>query len=192
MCFNRKRKELLESNARKRKRTLVCEQAEQVEQLKRLMRRLPSQVAVLVRTMFPLRELPLSYRRDRKIVLAAVKKEGEDLKYASKELRSDREIVLAAVKQNGEVLSYTSEKLHLDREIVLAAVKQNGEAYRCLTSELRNDREIVLAALKQCGDALDWAAERPTIREVRATAGLVSCCPLNPAWGCCNEECACE
>ena len=59
-------------------------------------------------------------------MLAAVKKNGFALRYASQQLRGDREVVLAAVKQDGDALCHASAELAGDREMELAAVKQNG------------------------------------------------------------------
>lgn len=59
----------------------------------------------------------------RESVLAAVMKNGFELKRASPELRADREIVLASVAQNGWALKFASNKLQADREIVLASAK---------------------------------------------------------------------
>ncbi len=90
-----------------------------------------------------------SFKKDRKIVLAAVKRDGSALYIADESLKKDREIVLAAVKKDGYALKYADESLRKDREIVLAAVKQYGEALQYADESLRKDREIVLAAVKQ-------------------------------------------
>ena len=93
-------------------------------------------------------------KKDREIVLAAVKQQGYALKYADPELKKDREIVLAAVKQNGTLLYYADPELQKDREIVLAAVTQIGLALEYADPELKKNSEIVLAALEQDGRAL--------------------------------------
>ena len=98
-------------------------------------------------------------KKDRDIVLAVVKKNGELLDYACEELKGDKEIVLAAVKQNGHALIWASQDLMGDKEIVLYAVNTCG-AVLCFASEkLKGDREIVLAAIKQYGGALLYACE---------------------------------
>ena len=67
--------------------------------------------------------VPNEFRADREIVLAAVKKDGQALRYAADELKADREIVLAAVKKYGRALNYASDELKKDKEIILAAAK---------------------------------------------------------------------
>ncbi len=100
-----------------------------------------------------------SLKKDREIVLAAVKQEGLALKLVDETLKKDREIVLIAVQQNGWALQYADETLKKDREIVLVAVQQNGWALKYADETLKKDREIVLAAVQQDGWALEYADE---------------------------------
>ncbi|NGX44273.1 MAG: hypothetical protein K1060chlam3_00439, partial [Candidatus Anoxychlamydiales bacterium] len=98
-------------------------------------------------------------KKDKEIVLAAVKQNGWAIQYAHEDLKKDKEIVLAAVKQNGNTLSSAHEELTKDKEIVLAAVKQADEALEYAHEDLKKDREFVLAAVKQAGGALQYAHE---------------------------------
>ncbi len=100
-----------------------------------------------------------SFKKDREIVLAAVKQEGLALKLVDETLKKDREIVLVAVQQSGYALQYADETLKKDREIVLAAVQQDGWALEYADETLKKDREIVLAAVQQRGYALQYAHE---------------------------------
>jgi len=95
--------------------------------------------------------------KDKKEVLAAVKKFGLALEYADKSLQKDKAIVLAAVKQDGYALGYADKSLRKDRAIVLAAVKQDGSALQFADKSLRKDKAIVLAAIKQYIHALEYA-----------------------------------
>jgi hypothetical protein len=63
--------------------------------------------------------------------------------YISEELKKDKEVVLAAVKQDGYALQYASEELKKDKEVVLAAVKQNGYALKYASEELKKDKEFM-------------------------------------------------
>ena len=111
-------------------------------------------------------------RKDRELVLEAVKQDGNAFPYASKELWKDKAVVLAAVKNAGNVLecieddcyyedgTLNEEKLKNsmcnDREVVLAAVRQNGTALQFASEELRKDKEIALEAVKQDDSALKY------------------------------------
>jgi len=107
-------------------------------------------------------------RADREVVLAAVKQDGEALRYASEELRADREVVMPVVQRTGEALQYASQKLKADREVVLAAVQRDSRALRYASAEVRADREVVLAAVQQDGGALEFAS-----KELRADREVV-------------------
>ena len=97
-------------------------------------------------------------RNDRKVVLAAIKKEGYKLEYASDELRNDREIVLAALSNYGNALEYASDELRNDRELVMAAIN-NGANLKYASEELRNDIEFVSAAIKEGYVILEYASK---------------------------------
>merc|ERR1712117_22807 len=98
------------------------------------------------------------------------------------ELRADREIVLAAVRRNGYALRYASAELKADKEVVLAAITADADAgenylYKCpfqyAAAALKADREFVLAAAAQNGKVLEWAHPRvqrlPCVRSVALT-----------------------
>ena len=100
------------------------------------------------------------FRSNRKIVMAAVNKDGWALEFASANFKADRDIVLAAVNQAGFALEFATNKLRSDREIVLAAVNQDGYALQFASEEMHSDCQIVLAAVKRIGSpALDNASE---------------------------------
>ena len=80
---------------------------------------------------------------DGELLLAAVRKDGRALQYASAELQADRGLVLAAVRKDGRALQYASAELQADRELVLAAVR-NGRALKYASAELQADREVLL------------------------------------------------
>jgi predicted RNA-binding protein (virulence factor B family) len=104
-----------------------------------------------------------SLKKDKSIVLAAVKRSGRNahvghsLEYADKSLKKDKSIVLAAVKLNGEALQHADKSLKKDKSIVLAAVKQNGYALIYADKSLKKDKSIVLAAVKYSGKVLEYA-----------------------------------
>ncbi|CAJ1330577.1 unnamed protein product, partial [Effrenium voratum] len=82
------------------------------------------------------------------------------LKLVSDELRKDREVVLAAVKQNCQAICLAAPELQEDREVMLMAVQKdryNGEIFRNASPKLRGDREVVLAAVSAMGLNLQFA-----------------------------------
>ena len=72
-----------------------------------------------------------------------MKQNGDALWHASEELKRDREVVMEAVKQNGRALEDASKELKGDREVVMEAVKQGGHyALVWVSQELRQDHEF--------------------------------------------------
>jgi ribosomal protein L24E len=99
-------------------------------------------------------------KADKKIVLAAVKQNGEALQHANEKFRADKEVILTAVKQAGQALQFANKKLKADKKIVLTAVKQNGRALLDVNKKFRADKKIVLIAVKQDGQALQFANKK--------------------------------
>jgi hypothetical protein len=96
---------------------------------------------------------------NKEVVLAAVAKNGLDLRLASEELQANKEVVLAAVRQDSYALQYASEKLKANKEVVLAAVRQDGWALQYASEKLKANPEVVLAAVRQNGWALGFASD---------------------------------
>lgn len=59
----------------------------------------------------------------REEVLEAVKQDGLDLGYASKELQNDKEVVLKAIAEDEEALEYASNELKKNPEFLAEARK---------------------------------------------------------------------
>lgn len=98
-------------------------------------------------------------RCDREVVLAALADSGHVLKYADPSLQKDREVVIEAVRKNGLALEFAHPTLRADKEIVLIAIQQNEYALQFADSSLQADHDIVLKAVTICGTALQFAAE---------------------------------
>ena len=61
---------------------------------------------------------PVYKFNDRASALAAVSRYGHTLKDLCPAFRADKQIVLAAVKRNGFALGYASDELRRDREVL--------------------------------------------------------------------------
>ena len=66
---------------------------------------------------------------DRTVVLAAVRKDGRALRYASYDLRADPAVVLDAVQQDPLALVHARGAARADRTVVLAAVRKDGHVH---------------------------------------------------------------
>ena len=88
-------------------------------------------------------------KKDKDVMLAAVKNEGKLLQYASKTLRNDKKIVLQAVDLDDEALRYASQSLQGDKEVVLKALRYRGKNMAFVSPNLKNDKAFILKALAQ-------------------------------------------
>ena len=78
------------------------------------------------------------------------------LQYATEEIKTDKKFNLAIVCKNGNTLRFCSREFKNDKDIVLAAVRNHGSFFYA-DKNLRQDKTIVLAAVSICGHALEAA-----------------------------------
>lgn len=80
---------------------------------------------------------------DKKLVLFAVSKDGNALKYASDSLRSDKEVVIKAVSKDGYALEYASDSLRSDKEVVIKAIQKDVGAKKWALGAAINDSDVL-------------------------------------------------
>jgi len=107
------------------------------------------------------RYIPQPYKDDRNFVLEAVRRNGAILGEV-KAFSGDHEVVLAAVRADGSNLRFASDAARADSEIVLAAVRTDGCSLKFASDELRGNREHVFTAARQKKAALKYAS--PALR----------------------------
>ena len=70
-------------------------------------------------------------RRDKFVVLTAVRADGDNLKYAAWSLRNDYDVVLAAVQQDADALGYAMSELQKNKYLVkVVALKRAWRKWR--------------------------------------------------------------
>ena len=74
--------------------------------------------------------------------------------------KKDKKIVLAAVKQNCGVLEYADESLKKDKKIALAAVKQGDFALYLIDRSLKKDPDILAIIKKKSLDTKKRTLEK--------------------------------
>ena len=81
---------------------------------------------------------------------------GLYLEGAPEESRKDKEIVLAAVKSDGTTLQYAADALRGDREFLLEAVRATKASWlqKLCTEEMQKDAELKEEATKAAGEGL--------------------------------------
>jgi hypothetical protein len=72
------------------------------------------------------------FHSDFLMVLSAVRQNPNALQYASAELRNNKQLVMEAVGREGEVVRFAGEELKLDREVVRRTVEGGYRGFRFL------------------------------------------------------------
>lgn len=118
------------------------------------------------------KEADLSVRSDKEVALAAVKKNGQMLRYTSANLRRDPEVALEAIKQTPDAFNHVDVSLKSNRDFVIEAIKTSPTLFQGgIDRKLRSDKEVVLAAVKANGYLVMHADEALlTDREIASTA----------------------
>ena len=110
---------------------------------------------------------------DHDVVLAAVKKDGLNLKYASYDLRRDFTIDMTAIEENGEAFRYclpgeVKDRLLSDRNLVLNHIIKKNKEYPTIlgmcVDRFRTDQEIWLEALTF---GIDWSLVPSNLQDSR-------------------------
>lgn len=99
------------------------------------------------------------YRSDKDVVMAAVKRHGPQLKFASDSMKDNYSIVMTAVgnqKFGDSVLCYASDRLRNDEDIVMKAVERKGVELGGASDRLRKDPEICAIAINQDPMAIQY------------------------------------
>ena len=95
-------------------------------------------------------------RKDKEVVLAAVKKDGSALEHAAEELKSDENFILEAVKIDGTALKWAADTIRGDKTFLLKAVKATKASWlmNFCTEELQKDEELKGQLATMAGEGL--------------------------------------
>ena len=77
--------------------------------------------------------------------------------FADDTLKKDKNIMLTAIKDNGDSLEHAHSSLKKDKDVVLAAIKSSGSAIEYADASFQKDKKIVLMAVSKSSEALDYA-----------------------------------
>lgn len=96
----------------------------------------------------------------RRVVLAAVSRQGTALDWASERLQDDIEVVSIAVKEDPRALMYASERIRNEKEFVLSVCAIDIHAYLYAGNSLFSDREFAMfIAPKVVNSLVHFSAE---------------------------------
>ncbi|MEE3342774.1 MAG: DUF4116 domain-containing protein [Bacilli bacterium] len=97
---------------------------------------------------------------DKNIILDAIKQNVYVFSiYASDNLKKDKEVVLEAIKIKGNLLKSVDESFKKDRDVVLAAVQNSGFFLRYADDSLKKDKDFILELVKNVNQDIIWLAD---------------------------------
>jgi hypothetical protein len=112
-------------------------------------------------------------KKDRDVVLRALKTLPYNIKYVDKSLLNDKEIVLLGLKNNGMFLQYVDEKLKNDKDVVREAFRERTNSLQYASDALKNDKEYMLELAKINHYAYDYIGDSLKKNKELAMIGLV-------------------
>lgn len=95
---------------------------------------------------------------DRDFMLECARLTRSTLSFAHRDLFDDREFVQRVVKLHQGVFHEASERLKNDKQVVLDAVRYDGLSLKHVSETLQNDEEVVLTAIRENGRAFKFAS----------------------------------
>ena len=99
-------------------------------------------------SILPLMSDARKFARNRKFVMAAITKQNwpNVLAHVPDHFKRDRRLVIAAVRTNGNALVYADKRLRADKEVALLAVAQNGLLIYLVRGSAKRDCDVISAA----------------------------------------------
>ena len=109
------------------------------------------------------------YMDDKEIVLKLVShisRVGLFLEKVSDRLKKDKEVVMEAIKRDIHTLEYASDALKSDKEFILELVKQDVWTLQYASDELKNNRDVVTEAIKRDFSTLSLTKNKELVIEI--------------------------
>jgi len=90
------------------------------------------------------KNLGKNLRKDKDIMVIAMKKNIDVLEFADDSLIDDKLFMLENIKKRGYLLKFASRRLKKDKELVLAAIDYNTEYLQYADEEIKRDMDFIL------------------------------------------------
>ena len=103
------------------------------------------------------KSLPDRYKKDKKVIYAAMERDPKVLKYADESIKKDKSFILQVVGLWLDVLKYADISLRKDKLFIQEVVRKDGSALDYVHPILKKDKSIVLAAVKSKGWVIHYA-----------------------------------
>ena len=91
------------------------------------------------------------FLKDHEFMRAAIKNEGEAMKWVTSDLKDDINMTLIALTSDGHALEHLSTKFRATCTSVLNAVTNGGTSFKYAAKWLQDELDLALVAVEQCG-----------------------------------------
>ncbi len=100
------------------------------------------------------------FASDERVVMAAVKQDGKQLKFATEELRNDKKIVTQAIENNKEALRHAGDDIRNNKPFMFNLIKKDKGYAKYLGSELRTSHDFLISTMEKLGkEFLEFIAD---------------------------------
>ncbi len=96
---------------------------------------------------FHLGQLAPKWSNDKEVVLIAVSRSCQNIRYTDEQLRADRDIILADVSKHGLNLKWANQKLLKDELVTRVAIENHGGAYIYVDDAVKSNKEFIMKAM---------------------------------------------
>ena len=96
---------------------------------------------------FCLRWADNSLKSDFNFISKCISKNAKSIKFANKNINQFEKLLLKAIKKDGEILKSLGGKFINNKKVILLAAKTNGEIFKYINKSLRNDKQIAFKCL---------------------------------------------
>ena len=96
---------------------------------------------------FCLRWADHSLKSDFNFISKCISKNAKSIKFVNKNINQFEKLVLKAIKKDGEILKSLSSKFLNNKKVILLAAQTNGEVFKYINKSLRNDKQIAFKCL---------------------------------------------
>ena len=88
-----------------------------------------------------------SLKNDFNFISKCIAKNAKSIKFANKNINKFEKLVLKAIKKDGEILKSLGSKFLNNKKVILLAAETNGEVFKYINKSLRNDKQIAFKCL---------------------------------------------
>jgi CxxC motif-containing protein len=115
-------------------------------------------IRLIIETGIPLHFLKYQ-KNNKKVVMASITSNPNNLMFASEELKNDKEIIQHTIKESALCIEYASEEIKDDKDIMFDCVSRLGSSLEYASDRLKNDKKVVMRAILNYPSSIEYVSE---------------------------------